>query len=48
MGLTSYFTGSPRWAILSVIIFFVIGGILLSRVNVDEGISMAHSLEKTN
>jgi UMF1 family MFS transporter len=48
MGITRHFTGSPRLAILSVMVFFVIGGILLSRVNVDEGINMAHSLEKIN
>ena len=35
--LTIAFTGSSRWAILSVITFFVVGGGLLSLVNVAEG-----------
>ena len=30
-------TGSSRYAIVSVILFFVVGGSLLSRVDVDEG-----------
>ena len=34
--IVSYRTGSGRPAILSVIAFFVIGGVLLSRVNVEE------------
>jgi UMF1 family MFS transporter len=36
-GLTSALTGSSREAILSVIIFFVIGAILLALVDVREG-----------
>lgn len=36
-GLTTALTGSSRNAILSVIAFFVIGGVLLSFVNVEEG-----------
>ncbi|MEM1202002.1 MAG: MFS transporter [Acidobacteriota bacterium] len=36
-GLVIEFTGSEREAILSVIVFFVVGGFLLSRVDVEEG-----------
>lgn len=36
-GLVIEFTGSVKQAILSVIVFFVVGGILLSRVKVEEG-----------
>ena len=48
MGLISHFSGNPRLAILSVVVFFIIGAILLTRVNVDEGVAMARSLEKIN
>jgi UMF1 family MFS transporter len=33
--------GSSRPAILSLILFFIIGGLLLTRVNVQEGIRIA-------
>jgi UMF1 family MFS transporter len=36
-GLTSAVTGSSRGAILSVIVFFVVGAILLALVDVREG-----------
>ncbi len=36
-GLTAALTGSSRNAILSVIVFFVVGGLVLSRVDIDEG-----------
>jgi UMF1 family MFS transporter len=36
-------TGSSRKAIVSVILFFLVGGILLSRVNVAEGRTAAQS-----
>lgn len=39
------FTGSPRQAILSVIAFFVIGGILLARVDVTEGQRLARAVD---
>jgi UMF1 family MFS transporter len=38
-------TGSSRSALLSVIIFFVVGGLLLLRVNVDEGRAVARAAE---
>ena len=40
-GLVHQFTHSYRWAIIALIIFFVIGGILLSRVRMREGILAA-------
>ena len=38
-------TGSSRGAILSIILFFVIGGLLLARVDVDEGQRAARAAE---
>ncbi len=38
--------GSSRPAVLSIIIFFIIGGYLLMRVNVDEGVSVAKEEDK--
>ena len=40
-GLVHQFTHSYRWAIIALVIFFVIGGILLSRVRMREGIVAA-------
>ena len=40
-GLVHQFTHSYRWAIIALIIFFAIGGILLSRVRMREGIVAA-------
>jgi UMF1 family MFS transporter len=42
-GLASQLFGGSRISILSVIVFFVVGGLLLSRVNVEEGIRAARS-----
>jgi UMF1 family MFS transporter len=39
--LTATIFGSSRPAILSIIIFFVVGGYLLTRVNIDEGQRLA-------
>jgi UMF1 family MFS transporter len=39
-------SGSSRGAILSVIAFFVVGGLLLSFVNVEEGQRAARAAEK--
>ncbi len=41
------FTGSSRNAILSVIVFFVVGGLILMRVDVDEGQRVAREAELT-
>ena len=40
-GLTSTLAGSSRWSIVSLIVFFVVGGLLLLRVNEHEGIAVA-------
>ncbi len=40
-GLTFQLTGSYRYAIIILIVFFVIGALLLSRVNVGKGITQA-------
>ncbi|TQJ50808.1 MFS transporter [Phycicoccus sp. SLBN-51] len=37
-GLVHQFTGSYRWAIIALLAFFVVGGFLLSRVDVRQGI----------
>lgn len=37
VGVVSYSSGSPRIAILSIAILFIIGGLLLARVDVEEG-----------
>jgi len=44
-GLVSQIAGGSRLSILSVIIFFIAGGTLLIRVNVDEGIRVARAEE---
>jgi UMF1 family MFS transporter len=40
-GLVHQFTHSYRWAIIALVIFFVVGGVLLSRVRMREGIIAA-------
>jgi len=40
-GLVHQVTGSYRWAIIALIVFFVVGGLLLSRVRMREGIVTA-------
>jgi MFS transporter, UMF1 family len=40
-GLVHQFTHSYRWAIVALIVFFVVGGVLLSRVRMREGIVAA-------
>jgi MFS transporter, UMF1 family len=40
-GLVHQFTHSYRWAIVALIVFFVVGGLLLSRVRMREGIVAA-------
>jgi UMF1 family MFS transporter len=37
-GLVHQFTGSYRWAIVALVVFFVVGIVLLRRVNVRQGI----------
>lgn len=43
--LINVLTGSSRGAILGVIAFFVVGGLLLALVNVEEGQRQAHEIE---
>ncbi|MDC5695640.1 MFS transporter [Intrasporangium calvum] len=40
-GLTFQFTGSYRWAIIVLILFFVVGGLLLAKVDMRRGIEEA-------
>ncbi|HYO17621.1 MAG TPA: MFS transporter, partial [Dermatophilaceae bacterium] len=40
-GLVHQFTHSYRWAIIALIVFFVVGGLVLSRVRMREGIIAA-------
>ena len=37
-GLTLQFLGSYRYAILALVVFFIVGGILLSRVDMKKGV----------
>ena len=46
IGWVGVLTGNPRIAILSVIILFVAGGLLLGRVNESAGRAAARELEK--
>lgn len=46
MGWVGVLTGSPRMAILSVIILFILGALLLARVDEGEGARMAVELER--
>ncbi|MGI6368005.1 MAG: MFS transporter [Anaerolineae bacterium] len=45
-GLTASLAGTSRWAIVSLIIFFVVGALLLSRVDVDRGRAVARAVEQ--
>jgi UMF1 family MFS transporter len=40
-------TGSARWAILSIALFFVVGGALFTRVDIDQGRQNRDSLRST-
>jgi MFS transporter, UMF1 family len=40
-GIVHQLTGSYRWAIVALVVFFVVGGLLLRRVDVARGISEA-------
>jgi UMF1 family MFS transporter len=40
-GLVHQFTGSYRWAIAALVVFFIVGGLLLRRVDVARGIREA-------
>ncbi|MGD8472844.1 MAG: MFS transporter, partial [Anaerolineae bacterium] len=40
-GVVSTLAGESRLSIISLIIFFLVGGLLLLRVNVEEGVRVA-------
>jgi UMF1 family MFS transporter len=42
-GVVSQIAGRSRLSIVSLIVFFVVGGLLLTRVNVEEGIRVARA-----
>jgi UMF1 family MFS transporter len=44
-GLVSQLTGQSRFSIISVVVFFIVGALVLSRVDVDEGIRVAQSVD---
>ena len=44
-GVTAAVMGTSRWAIVSLVVFFVVGGLLLSRVDEEEGRAVARGLE---
>lgn len=46
-GLTAALAGTTRWAIVSLIIFFVLGALLLSRVDTEAGIAVARAENAT-
>ena len=46
MGGVSLLSGSPRFSILSVSLLFIIGALLLSQVNEEEGRRQAMAFEK--
>ncbi|MFO7696762.1 MAG: MFS transporter [Anaerolineae bacterium] len=44
-GVTAAVMGTSRWAIVSLIVFFIAGGLLLSRVDEEEGRAVARAHE---
>lgn len=44
-GLVTQLTGGGRMGVISLIVFFVLGGLLLARVDVDEGMRVARQVE---
>ncbi len=46
MGWVGVISGDPRMGILSLVLLFVAGAVLLSRVDVNEGMRMARELEQ--
>ena len=46
MGLVGVLTGNPRHAILSILILFLAGGIILYFVDEEEGVRIARELEQ--
>ena len=46
IGFVGLLTGSPRLSLLSIIVLFIAGGLLLLRVDVEEGERIAKQLEQ--
>ena len=46
MGWVSLMTGSPRTSILSLLVLFIGGALLLARVDEEEGRHLAKTLDK--
>ena len=46
-GVVSQVTGGSRLSIVALIVFFIVGGLLLTRVDVQEGIRVARDAERT-
>ena len=44
MGYVGLVTGNPRLGIVSIIILFIAGGLLLTRVDIEEGERMANEV----
>ena len=45
-GVPAALAGTSRWAIVSLVVFFIVGGLLLSRVDVEEGRAVARAQER--
>ena len=45
-GVTATLAGTSRWAIVAIVVFFVTGGLLLSRVDAVQGIAQARAAER--
>jgi len=45
-GVVSHFVGGSRAGVVSLVVFFVIGGLLLARVDVEEGLAAARRAER--
>jgi UMF1 family MFS transporter len=44
-GVVSQIAGQSRLSIVSLIVFFIVGGILFTRVEVEEGVRVARAAE---
>jgi UMF1 family MFS transporter len=47
VGWVALISGSHRFAMLSIIVLFVVGALLLSRVDINKGMQVARSLDET-
>ena len=45
-GLVSQATGNSRFSIVALVIFFALGALILSKVDVEEGVRVAEEEEK--